>query len=85
MGSLNEISPPSSTSSTTCSAPSSSPLPGRAGPRGTERREEAKDLRSKAPPLVSFTVHQQHSPPSQFAFQRAKMQVPGKWQRVSSS
>ena len=83
MGSLNEISPPSSTSSTTCSAPSSSPLPGRAGPRGTERREEAKDLRSRAPILVSFTV--QHSPPSQFAFQRAKMQVPGKWQRVSLS
>ena len=84
MASLNEISRPSSTSSMICSAPSSSLLPGRAGHRDTERHEAAKDLRSKAPTLVSFTVHR-YSPPSQFAFQRAKMQVPGKWQRVSLS
>ena len=63
MASLNEISQPSSTSSTTCSAPSSSLLPGRAGHLGTERRGEAKDLRSRAPTLVSFTVHQLHSLP----------------------
>ena len=75
MASLNEISRPSYTSWTTCCAPSSSLLPGRAGHRGTERREAAKDLRSRAPALVSFFLAT-HAPPYSLPFREPRCKCP---------